>query len=73
MRTSYHTDARPACQFSRADRLTTPVGAGNPVTAADLVALRRTRALELGIWLCMGLTLGHCQYPFHYGSPSSPT
>ena len=27
------------------------VGAGNPVTVADLVALWRTRTLELGIWL----------------------
>ena len=44
------------------------VGADNPVTAADLVALCRTRTLELGIWLREGLTLRHCQYPCHYDS-----
>ena len=40
-----------------------PVGAANSVIAADLVALCRTRILELGVWLREGLTLRHFQYP----------
>jgi hypothetical protein len=40
-----------------------PVGAANSVTAADLVALCRTRIFELGVWLREGLTLRHCKYP----------
>jgi hypothetical protein len=44
-------------------RLLVLVGAANSVTAADLVALCRTRILKLGVWLREGLTLRHCQYP----------
>jgi hypothetical protein len=40
-----------------------PVGADNPVTAADLVALCRMKTFELGIWLREALALRHCQYP----------
>ena len=40
-----------------------PVGADNPVTAADLVALCRMKTFELGIWLREALAFRHCQYP----------
>ncbi len=37
-----------ASTWQRLEALPDPVGADNPVTAADLVALCRTRTLELG-------------------------
>jgi hypothetical protein len=39
------------------------VGADNPVTVADLVALCRMKTFELGIWLREAFALRHCQYP----------
>jgi hypothetical protein len=39
-----------------------PVGAENPVTAADLAS----RVIELAVWLRGCLRFGHCPYPCHY-------
>jgi hypothetical protein len=47
----------------RFDRPLVGVGADNPVTAADLVALCRMKTFELGIWLREALAFRHCQYP----------
>ena len=48
-----------------------PVGAGNSVTAVDLVSSAEPGKIKLGIWLRGSHALGHFQYSCYYDSPTS--
>jgi hypothetical protein len=47
------------------------VGAGNSVTAVDLVSSAEPGKIKLGIWLRGSHALGHFQYSCYYDSPTS--
>ena len=47
------------------------LGAGNPVTAVDLVFCAGQRAITFNVWLREGHAVGHLQYSCNYDSPTS--